>query len=300
MSTDRSRPLVIGGALVDVKGKTRARLVPGTSNIGTVGRRPGGVGFNIAATLARLGAAPRFLSLVGRDDDGAWMLAECARAGLDADLVLRDPYAATATYLAILDSDGCLSVGVAAAEICERMLPDLLERHEEVIAASPLVVADLNLPAASVRWLSQTCRAHAVPLWIEPTAADKCCRLEDALQGVTYLSPNEEEVDALGGVARLLSAGVMHVFATLGADGVRWVSAAGERILPSRVVEVKDVTGAGDAFVAGTTWAVMHGEPMERALQFGISAALLTIQTCDSMPLITPQQLRETCREYFG
>jgi pseudouridine kinase len=55
-----SRPLadrvvVVGGINADLKARTTAPLVPGTSNPGTATLTPGGVGRNVAENLAHLG-----------------------------------------------------------------------------------------------------------------------------------------------------------------------------------------------------------------------------------------------------
>jgi len=68
------------------------------------------------------------------------------------------------------------------------------------------------------------------------------------LKLVDVITPNEHEVQLLGGTQALLDAGVGAVVVTEGARGARLVTRDGEtRIAPYPVTPV-DTTGAGDAF----------------------------------------------------
>ena len=49
--------VVVGGANMDLKARSAATLVTGTSNPGSTRMSPGGVGRNVAENLARLGTA---------------------------------------------------------------------------------------------------------------------------------------------------------------------------------------------------------------------------------------------------
>ena len=71
---------------------------------------------------------------------------------------------------------------------------------------------------------------------------------DDVLRHVDVITPNEHEVELLGGAASLLARGVGAVVVTEGARGARLVTRDGEtRIAPYPVTPV-DTTGAGDAF----------------------------------------------------
>lgn len=197
--------------------------------------------------------------------------------------------------------------------LCEALTADLLRVDEVLTTSPPLVITDTNLPAAALAHVAEVCRTRGIPLWGEPTTADKCARLLPVLSALTFLSPNREELEVLVGrslpslsdvedAARtLVDRGVRHVFVTLGAEGVLWVSAQGGRHHPSASVPVADVTGAGDAFTAGAVWALMRGERVEDAVDAGIAASLLAIQVIDSVPpALTPHRLLETRQRVLG
>jgi fructokinase len=54
--------------------------------------------------------------------------------------------------------------------------------------------------------------------------------------------------------------------------------------LPTRPVEVKDATGAGDAFWAGFLVALLDGNPMKRCLLFAREVVELKLRTVGPLP----------------
>jgi len=84
------------------------------------------------------------------------------------------------------------------------------------------------------------------------------------------------------------------VIVTLGEDGIYLDNGKQGRFIrafPPR--KVSDVTGAGDALVAGYVYAMIAGEAYEPAL-WGLAAASLTVETEES---ITPNLSRELMLE---
>jgi pseudouridine kinase len=306
------KPVVIGGASVDLKGRPDGKLVFHTSNRGSLEKSTGGVAFNIALSLARLGIPPHFITLRGDDPEGRYIEEMCKKGGITTNHVIIAEDEKTAVYHAILDEKGELSVGIAAMKIYDSLTPSRIMPFEPLIREAPLVVADANPPAETLHYLSRLCREYNVPLFIEPTAADKCCKIFPSLEGVTYLSPNLEELEALHGkpmgsyeellaaARHLVEKGIGQVFVTLGREGVLWVNAEGSLHRNTVEIEAKDVTGAGDAFVSGIVWALLHEISLRDALSYGIAASILTIQVYESVhPDLSPELLKTLRNEYI-
>ncbi|MGH2882951.1 MAG: PfkB family carbohydrate kinase, partial [Solirubrobacteraceae bacterium] len=68
--------VVIGGANLDVKARSAARMTAGTSNPGHGSIVAGGVARNIAENLARLGTRTFLVAAIGRDAAGENLLAQ--------------------------------------------------------------------------------------------------------------------------------------------------------------------------------------------------------------------------------
>ncbi len=280
--------LVVGGINADVLGRTLAAPVPHTSNPARSSVTPGGVARNVAETLARLGVpAVRLLGAVGDDLLGAGVLEATARAGVDVSGVLRLP-GQTGTYLAVLDDAGELQIGLAAMELTDTLTPGLAADWAAEVAAARLLVLDANLPADTVRLLLDAAQAAGVRAILDPVSAPKAGRLHGLLDRVFLLTPDRAELEALSAVAgseaeqaaALHAQGAEHVLLTLGAAGsVLYSPGQPPRSTPAPAASVQNVTGAGDALVAGLCAALVRGLSLPEAVRLGHACAALTVQS---------------------
>jgi pseudouridine kinase len=264
--------VVVGGANVDVKARTTAPLVAATSNPGTVVRTPGGVGRNIAENLARLGSQVALVSVVGSDPDGEWLLEETARAGVDVTPVLRGGQ--TGRYVAVLDADGDLVAGVSDMAATDAVTPEVLDH--DLLRSAALVVVDGNLPVPTV----DAVLALGVRVVIDPVSVAKAGRISPLLSGkrpVFAITPNQDELAAMGSVAGLHERGVEVVWVRRGPAGSLLSTPDGAVDLPAPRVDPVDVTGAGDAMLAAFCHRVLAGDPLVEAAAYGHRAAALTV-----------------------
>ncbi|PTA67117.1 PfkB family carbohydrate kinase [Deinococcus arcticus] len=303
------RVVVVGGANVDVKARTLAPVVPGTSNPGAAAQAPGGVARNVAENLARLGVAVSLIAAVGRDSLGDWLLRETEAAGVDVRAVLRAPGVATGTYTAVLDPGGELVVAVAAMAATEALTPAEMQARRGVLRGAAWVVADGNLPPPTLSHLLTLAHDAGVPVVFEPVSVPKAARLRPLLaSGLAphTVTPNVAELGALLGRALPDEPGALHAAAAeLQAQGVAvvWVR-RGERgsllatpqgtwELPALPAQVRDVTGAGDAMLAAFLAALLSGRPPQEAARAGHAAAALTVESEFAVsPTLTPAAIQ--------
>ncbi len=305
--------LCIGGANLDSKATARQRIRAGSSNPASVATSCGGVARNIAENLARLSCSVSLLTVVGDDQAGQWVLKETAAAGVNTALAQTLTGEKTGTYTALLDPDGEMFVAYADMDIYDRFSPRILQEKRPHISASKLIVADANLPAETLAELIQLCRDGSLPLLIDPVSSGKAKKLPADLTGVSAIFPNLEEAVELAGavpsdkpdyaeLARAIHGrGVSHAFITVGDQGVFHSSADGESALiapiPTNIVEV---TGAGDAFVAGVAYGILHDRSYREACHIGLAASHLTLQTAESVSAqLNEQTLQQTIEERF-
>ena len=293
--------IVIGGANMDLKCRIGGSEIMATSNPGGIALTPGGVSRNVAETLARLGLPTRLIAAIGRDALGEALMAETGAAGVGMNSVLRGPFA-TGSYAAVLTRRGELLIGVSAMDATQRLTPLVLKGHSAQLRRARLIMADCNLPMATLDWLVRFAAGAGVPLALETVSVPKVKRLRSILQKrqpVFALFSNRAEIAAItgangnsqGGLASaarwLHDRGVQHVAIGLGAKGM-YVSSATEKkraIVPSRRRRVVDVTGAGDAAVAGTLFGLLRGFDLPRAAICGQAAAALTVASERSVSL---------------
>ena len=282
--------LVVGGINADVLGRSLQPAEPHTSNPARVQVTPGGVGRNIAETLARLGAGRvRLLGAVGADLLGESVLSATARAGVDVAGV-QTLAGQTGTYLAVLDAAGELLLGLADMNLTDALTPDLAAHWAAELGSARLLILDANLPAHTIRLLLDAAGAAGVPAVLEPVSAPKAARLP-RLEGVFLLTPDRAELAALAGLGdlstaealaqaaeRLHAQGVGHLLLTLGAEGSVLYSPGQPPLhTPALPAAVQDVTGAGDALVAGVCAGLLRGLALPQAVRVGHACAALTV-----------------------
>lgn len=262
---------VIGGANIDIKAKANEPNRLGTSNPGAVSTTAGGVGRNIAHNLARLGAKVALVSVVGNDAHGNAVLEETARVGVDVSRVARSTLH-TGSYVALLDHDGELITALNDMRCMEDITSAVVSANQDIIASARLVVADCNLPQAT---LNAVAAMAGEKLVIEPVSVPKSRKLVEVLKltPVFLASPNFDQIEFLAGTRDIEAA-----FAFMHAKGLRNVvihaGAEGAFVSDGKSIDlveahppkqIIDVTGAGDAAVAGLVFGLLQGEPLAQA-----------------------------------
>lgn len=283
--------VVVGGANMDLKARSTAPLVAGTSNPGSARMSPGGVGRNVAENLARLGTPVHLVAAVGADPIGDALLGETAAAGVGIERVRRLALP-TGTYTAVLDSTGEMALAVADMAATDALGPDDVGSARELLAGAGLVVLDANLAPATLGAALDLATATGVRVVVDPVSVPKAERLAPLLDGrpVHTVTPNVAELAALTGsptrsttevltAARtLLARGVVHVWVRLGPAGSVLVAEGAEPLALARVDgPVADVTGAGDAMLAAYCHVLLAGGSSAGAAAFGQAAAALTV-----------------------
>lgn len=286
------RVIVIGGANVDIKGRSAAAFVANTSNPGEVMQSAGGVGRNIAHNLARLGVRTQLLTALGNDAQGAQLRHETEAAGVDMALSVTVA-APTGTYLAVLDGAGEMVAAINDMRSIGLLEPAHLEQRQQALAGADLLVADCNLSGETLHWLCRFAAAEGKRLLVEPVSVPKIARLAALPKplGLYALTPNTAQLHALAGTAemplalsRLHAMGIANVVVHQGPKGAVVSTGEGAAVaIPPHPVAVRDVTGAGDAAVAGFVFGIAEGRTVIEAARLGQAAAAIKLQSADSV-----------------
>ncbi|MEX0954873.1 MAG: PfkB family carbohydrate kinase [Rhizobiaceae bacterium] len=297
MAADHERPgiAVIGGAVFDRKYRARAPLVAGTSNPADGSHSHGGVARNVAENLARLGVPVAFSSIVGEDETGSALTLHLETLGVDVTGMARTGERPTAEYAAILDTSNELALGIADMAIFDLYTKEHLDRAWANARAAEWVFADCNITAPILADLVSRCQSSGKRIAVNSVSTPKALKLRGLLALIDVLFTNRDEANAMlgGGNARdaraaaagLLDAGVRAAVVTDGAAGyaladsgeVSWHDAA-----PASPV---DITGAGDAFVAGALYRLAGGDGLAQAARAG---ALLAARTTETLASVVP------------
>lgn len=285
---ERNRVVCVGNAALDRSFVLAGPARMATSNPAEVRSSFGGVARNVAENLARMGVPVALVTQVGEDPGGRALREDCAALGIDVRGVLRSPAHATAEYVAIVDAQGELVIGAAATAAIDALSVAQLGAAFDEDGRTAWTFADCTLPAPVLAALVEDRRAGGPPLAIDAVSVAKAERLPANLAGLDLLFLNEAEAraitsrgsDDIFAVARALrERGAGTVVLTRGSRGI--VLAAGPEtseiaIPPAAPV---DVSGAGDALIAGTLFGLMSGAGLADAVRTGARAAKLTIES---------------------
>lgn len=297
------RIVCVGGAAIDRTYHSLADLQPHTSNPACGRTGYGGVARNVAECLARLGIATSLVSAIGDDAAGHALRAHLGRAGVDTRALAIRTRHRTAEYVAVLGPDGELALGLADMAILDTISPGDIERAATALDNAAWVFADCNLSAAVLQALVARRAGAGFRLAVDAVSSPKAMRLQPILGSIDLLFLNVAEAAALLGTdpdrdplalaALLQSRAGGAVVLTRGAGGL--VTAAPGDATPIALAAlpatVRDVTGAGDALIAGTlSRLVGSADPsadlsanLGAACAIGMLAACLTIESGDSV-----------------
>ena len=274
-----------GAAHVDRHARAHGPVVLGSSNPVTVSISLGGVARNVAESLARLGCRVALVSRVGADGDGDRVMAATTGLGVDMDGTVRSPTDNTAGYTALLGPDGELSVGMADMAIYDALTPEALRQVIGGLQDHTIWFADCNLPADSLAFLRRD-KPPGTMLAVDAVSVAKSERLGAGLDGIDLLFCNADEAAALAGrpmpeadmAAAIRKKGAAAAVVSLGAAGAVLAESGGCTTRPAVGADVRDVTGAGDALVAGTLFGASQGRTLAESLDIGLAAAALALE----------------------
>ncbi len=297
-----SYAVVVGGANVDIGGRSAAGLVPGDSNPGRVRLSLGGVGRNIAHDLSLLGADVRMLTALGDDLHGQELFTACTEAGIDMSGALRLREERTSTYLYIARPDGEMELAVSDMDICQRITPEYLAGHYALLQNARVIVCDANIPVESLRYLTEHFTA---PIFCDPVSTIKAEKLKPILGRLHTLKPNRMEAELLTGlkIARkedaqavahaLLDTGLQQVVISLGADGCYAATREQALWMPNPQANMVNTTGCGDAFMAALVWAYLQELNLETSVHAALAASAITLESPET---ISPELNEEALR----
>ncbi|MDR3368354.1 PfkB family carbohydrate kinase [Rhodoferax sp.] len=304
--TKRRFVLVLGGANMDISATTERAVVPSDSNPGVIRCAPGGVARNVAENLARLGVDTRLLAVVGDDAYGRSLLEATQKAGVDVQGCWVLAGQTTSTYVSLHGPAGDLAVAVNDMRILECLTPERLTPHADRVRHAAVLVVDCNLSADALAWVFAN--RGATPVFVDAVSAFKCQRVLPWLDQVHTLKLNRQEAQALCGFAVQTDAeveraaqwlhgqGVQQLVLSLGARGVYWsdqdAAHGWQGTVPAAVV---NVTGGGDALMAGLVHGFVSHQSLEESIPFALACAALTLSAEQanhpSMSVVSVSQL---------
>ncbi len=279
--------LVFGASVVDMFGFCRRDYKSHDSIPGKVKISFGGVSRNIAENMARVGVNTRFISILGDDEIGRSMIEHSETIGyqMQDSLILEGK--STPTYMAILDEKGEMVSAVADLDSISEMNTEFIDSKSEIIKNSEYIFVDADDPLNLEYTLK---KFHKDTRFIlDPVSSAKAMKIKHLIGYFHTIKPNRHEAEVLSGIEiksdedlikvgeYFLSKGVQNVFISLDEEGIYFVNNNISGRIKTKDAIVRNVTGAGDSFVAGLGYGYINNLSIEDTVKFAISMSLITI-----------------------
>lgn len=275
--------ICIGSALWDVIADTPRAMEPGYDVPGRIQRRPGGVALNVAMALAQLKVGTAIVSAIGQDREGDDLMSEIGQRGIDTRAMIRRPDP-TDIYMAI-EAEGRLFGAVADCHSLEAAGNGVLEPLTAHPFGNPFAgaaIIDGNLPEAVLASIPGFAPLASAARYFIPASPGKARRLLEVLgPGSGTLIVNRIEAEIICQTKFKTSREAADRFATqnidaLITDGPNMVTltrCGKQTEAEVKPLTVRQVTGAGDVFLAGFVAAELSGSDAAEALQSAVALA---------------------------
>ncbi|MGN0983147.1 MAG: carbohydrate kinase family protein [Candidatus Limivicinus sp.] len=299
--------VVVGAVFVDVKGFPEDNYIPTGRNAGRVEFVHGGVGRNVAEDIANVELRPKFVSLVDDNAEGEAVLKKLRNHKVNTDYVLSVPDG-MGMWLAVFDNSGDLAGSISKRPDPSALVKLLEEKGDEIFADADSIVVEIDLDKEVVKQVFKYAEKYHKKVYavvanmsiasqrrdfLQSTDCFVCNVLEAGILFVadfTQLSPEAlcEELSQ-----RVVSARIPAVVVTMGSKGSVYADMQGNKgVCPAESVQVRDTTGAGDAFCAGVAIGLTYGKTMPEAMEIGTRLAASVITVSENVcPRFLPREL---------
>jgi ribokinase len=287
------RIVVVGSCMLDLIAQVDLAPERGETVLGQrLDTQPGGKGFNQAIAAARLGCSVDLVARVGDDDHGRLFLDTLDRNAIGRAHVSTDPDQGTGMSMVIVDADGENRI-VATPRANHALTPALIADASASLGQAGALLLSFEVPldvltAAAALAGPQTLvclnAAPAAPIPDE-LAARTDVLIVNEVEAATLSGAVVDSIDAAQCAADRLRAFVRRaVVITLGELGAVYAEDGASGHAPAFDADVRDTTGAGDAFCAALAFGLASGHAIRDAVVLGNAAGSLAVRTPGAAP----------------
>ena len=290
--------VVIGAVFVDIKGYPTSTYIPGGRNAGTVEYVHGGVSRNIAEDIANVELRPTFISLVDTTGAGRDVVRKLNDHKVNTQYI-RATADGMGTWLAIFDNDGDVTAAISKRPDLTPIAAILDEQGDEIFRNADSITLELDVDKAIVKRVFALAEKYQKPVYAVVSNMSIAVERRDFLRSVDCFVCNQQEAGILFSedyanltpeemrqvlIGKLRGAQIRRMVVTMGAQGAVWADMEGASgFCPARKVEMKDSTGAGDAFFAGVAIGLTYGKTMDESCEIGTRLAASVICTSENV-----------------
>lgn len=299
--------VVIGSVFVDIKGFPLDTYIPDGRNAGNVEYIHGGVSRNVAEDIANIELRPTFLSLVDDTPMGEAVIKKLKNHKVNTDYILTVP-GGMGTWLAVFDNNGDLAGSISQRPNLRPLLDLYEEKGDEIFANADSIVLQVDLDKDIVKKTFEFAAKYNKKIYAIVSNMSIAVERRDFINRFDCFICNELEAGILFAddytektpeemrdilSQKVIQANIPAMIVTMGSQGAVYADRNGDKgICPPRKVQVKDTTGAGDAFCSGATIGLTYGKTLAESVEIGSLLAASVITTSENVcPRFLPAEL---------
>ena len=298
---------VIGTVFVDIKGFPYNTYLPTGRNAGNVEFIHGGVARNVVEDIANLELRPSFIGLVDNNGTGEEVKRKLENHKVDTKYVRSVPDS-MGMWLAVFDNSGDLAGSVSKRPDQKELERLLEEEGDEIFKNADSVVIEIDLGKEIIKRSIALAEKYRKKIFAVVANMTLAAERRDFMKSMDCVICNEEEAgilfvedlsdrepEEMENVLfdKITNANIPSMVVTLGSRGSVYAELSGSRgFVPANPVEVKDTTGAGDAFCAGVAAGLTYGRTLGEAVEIGTRLASSVIMSSENVcPRFLPKEL---------
>lgn len=309
-SLSKAKILVVGDVMLDRYWTgDSSRISPEAPvpvvKIGDLDDKVGGAA-NVARNIAHLDGQVTLLGIIGDDENGKRLESLLASEQIESALVTQSSQP-TITKLRVISRQQQV-VRLDFEEAFSQQHADTLETAFNKVMGDydHIVFSDYNKGSlANIKSMIKAARAAGKTVFVDPKSKD----LSD-YSGASVITPNKTEFVAAGGVAEseadiwqsaqkiIADFNIDSILLTRSEQGMSAITATEKVDMPAQVLEVSDVTGAGDTVIATLAMMMACGLPLADAAKIANLAAGVVVAKLGAAT-VTPEELYRTVNKHL-
>jgi rfaE bifunctional protein kinase chain/domain len=266
---------------------------------------------NVALNTVSLGAQTAVISIIGNDDEGKDLLRLLKENKIDTSFVVASDQRITTNKTRImsrnqqmmrLDAEITTDLDTVSEDLLIQKVTDYFAKQKPDV----LIFEDYNkgvLTERVITALINLCKEHKVVTSVDPKRKNFL-----SFKGVTIFKPNLKEVkeglNLLTDTIDLSSLKEMHAslqqqlqheisFITLSEKGVFYQQGAAQKLIPTHIRNIADVSGAGDTVIAVASLVYATTKDMNLAAEMANIAGGLVCEEVGTAAINKEKLLRE-------
>ena len=253
--------LVIHAPYIPVGGETLMGSDFATNN--------GGKGANQACACAKLGGDAYMCGCVGNDAFGKGLIDSLSSDGVHTDFIRKIDGVPTGVAVIVVTEGENRIILDSGANGC--LTENDIDKMLEIATQGDIYLTQLENPIPVIGYGLKKAKEKGLFVVLNPAPAN--VEIKEYLQYVDLITPNETELEILGGKDGLCRSGIKTIITTLGSKGYEIWTQGEAKTYPCIKVDVVDTTAAGDTASGGLCAMLAKGKSIEDAIAFGSKAA---------------------------